>query len=248
MNTIYDPEVTLGIALACALIGYLAMTRVTHLMRARMLNVVGEGALFIEPDQSPLAAMQKAEARLDATYPYNRHIRPLEALIASIGCVAFAFLIAGFAPLIWGTEAILVPMIAWLLVLAYIDLKTTWMPNLFVLPLIAFVCVAQMVGLHPTQDAHPMLIGGAIGAGLPMVAGFVFKSFKGVQAYCTGDIYLFVAVGMIVGPMVTVVVLCAAVLQLIFAPLVQRISQNPECGHAAFGPSVVLSSIAVLLF
>ncbi len=127
-----------------------------------------------------------------------------------------------------------------LLLLGEIDLRTFLLPDLLTVPLIiigfTYACLAGVI-ISPTESAYGSLLGYI----LPIIAS-AFVAHKSFDAFGGGDIKFLAGIGAwlgITGVIYTILGSC-----IIFA--LHTLAKKQKSG--AFGPSLAISAIIVLLF
>jgi leader peptidase (prepilin peptidase) / N-methyltransferase len=156
------------------------------------------GARDLIPLVSATASKGRARCCDHAIHPLHRQV---ELAAAVIGMIAF---LAGDAP-----QGFALALFGWLLLpLAILDLRHLWLPDRLV---VLLGCAGVVGGAWLTAEplTHRLLSGLIAGALLAFVA-WAYRLVRGREGLGAGDPKLFAAIGLWLGPVLTVTTLTAA--------------------------------------
>ncbi|MEM7472983.1 MAG: A24 family peptidase [Pseudomonadota bacterium] len=128
---------------------------------------------------------------------FGAHVARLRAPGLALGLAFGAIAASLMAGLSFGTDAaVKTAFLAFLLILAAMDISWRWLPLEWTLPF-------GLLGLGAAAfsgDLTSALIGAALGGGILLALRLTFQALRGVEALGLGDVWLAAALGAFVGP------------------------------------------------
>lgn len=132
-----------------------------------------------------------------------------------------------------------------LLLLAVIDARSGWLPDVFTLGLLGLGLCAAGLGIHPTELSHA--VWGAVGGyGVLWLIAWGFHQLMGREGLGGGDPKLLAAIGAWMGwEALPAVLLCASVSGAMVGMVMQRCGLWPLNTPFAFGPFLAAAAATV---
>lgn len=140
-------------------------------------------------------------------------------------------------------------LIATLLVLAWIDLRTFLLPDPITIPLIILGVVANALGWIHWASMFDSVLGAFLGGGFLYGLNAIYRRIKGVNGIGMGDAKLLAALGAFFGwEVLPYLLLIASLTGLLGGYLWLKVHHQDHSSAFPFGPYIALSGIITVIW
>ncbi len=151
--------------------------------------------------------------------------------------------------MIWLDSAMRFTLIALLLYLAYIDLRSFLIPNRFTYPIIAIGLIFNSLSPFPLTDMYSAWMGALLGFGLLFLVNWLYKRIRLIDGLGMGDAKLLSGLGAWFGIEACIFILMlASIIGLIGGFLWLKYQKLPKNHPFPFGPFLSIAGIIQILW